>query len=282
MAAYHSTGGAGAGSWPHAPTEGITTMSNAHFNIAAKMRLHKAQQDYSTPHACQRHTERNACRCTVTPQMQHVPQCAYGPHRNTRHNALRDELAGIIEDITGTRPLIEQILPQTSNNASRPRNHPDDNSTETTLRADIAMSTANGPMYLDIMITSAFTQHSLAGNHDISCIVPGTAALHAEAHKIQKYAPHTVTPIIFEMHGRVGTNTLGFLRQLANTLPDSERNGAYHKALQRLGTTLQTHNAKSIESYALQAQSASVAPNSHTPLHRIRQKTNPNTLTRAR
>ena len=214
--------------------------------------------------------------------MQHVPQCAYGPQRNIRHNAIRDELASIIEDITGTRPLIEQILPQTRDNTTGRTGHPDDNCNEATLRADIAMSTAKGPMYLDIMITSAFTQHSLAGNYDITCIVPGTAALHAETYKIQKYAPHTVTPIIFELHGRVGPSTLAFLRQLTNTLPDAERNGVYHKALQKLATTLQTHNAKSIESYILQAQPPDATSGAYMTLRRLRQKTNPNTLTQSR
>ena len=278
MAAYHSTGGEGAGSWLYAPTENITPMSNAHFNIAAKMRLHKSQNN-AAPHACRRRTERNACGCEVMPQMQHVPQCAYGPYRNTRHNALRDELANIIEDITGTRPLTEQLLPQAASYATRSNSSPDESDREATLRADIAMSTANGPMYLDIMITSAFTKHSLAGNHDVSSIVPGTAALHATVHKIQKYAPHAVTPIIFELHGRAGASTLDFLRQLANTLPNGERNGAYHKALQRLATTLQTHNAKSIESYVLQTQSSDTTSAPYTVLRRLRQKTKPNNFT---
>ena len=194
---------------------------------------------------------------------------------------MRDELASIIEDITGSRPLTEQLLPQTNNSPTCRTGHPDDNRNETTLRADIAMSTASGPMYFDIMITSAFTQHSLAGNYDSSCIVPGTAALHAETYKTQKYAPHTVTPIVFELHGRVGVRTLEFLRQLTNTLPDAERNGAYHKALQRLATTMQIHNAKSIESYTLQARSLDTASGPYVALRRLRQKTNPATFAQA-
>ena len=48
MAAYLSTGGEGAGAWLHAPIENITPMSNAHFNIATKLRLHKAQSTAAT------------------------------------------------------------------------------------------------------------------------------------------------------------------------------------------------------------------------------------------
>ncbi len=181
--------------------------------------------------------------------MHHVPQCSYVPHRNKRHNALRDETASIVEQITGTKPYTEQLLPQTQVTNTRINQHPDEDDKSPALRADITMQTASGPIHLDVMVTSAFTQHALAGNRDIMSITPGVAAEHAENYKKQKYAPHSVVPIIFEAGGRVGTSTLDFLRRLVNTLPEAERNVTYHKALQKLSTALQRHNAKAIEAY---------------------------------
>ncbi len=247
MAAYLSTGGEGAGFWLHAPVDDITPLSNQHFKIATKLRLNK-HQTTTAAHPCRRHAQTSQCKCNVTPQMHHVLQCPYGPHRNRRHNALRDQQAKIIKNITGTEPYTEQLLPHTTS-TRRPTKHPDDDNDGPALRADVTMQTATALLHLDVMITSAFTQHALAGNRGAETITPGTAGEHAENYKRQKYAPHSVVPIVFEACGRIGSSALDFLRNLTNTLPEAERNAAYYKALQQLSTTLQLHNAKAIEAY---------------------------------
>ena len=98
------------------------------------------------------------------------------------------------------------------------------------------------------MVTSALTHSALAGVHANS-ITPGYASAQAEAYKKRKYNPHAVIPIIFEAHGRFGNETLAFLRKLTNTLPEPERDPAYHHAIQQLSTTLQHYNAKTIEAH---------------------------------
>ncbi len=98
------------------------------------------------------------------------------------------------------------------------------------------------------MVTSALTQSALAGAHANS-ITPGFAATQAETYKKRKYYPHDVVPIVFETHGRIGNETLQFLRKLTNTLPEPEREAAYHHAIQHLSTMLQTYNAKTIEAH---------------------------------
>ena len=169
-----------------------------------------------------------------------------------RHNALRDALVQVIQSVTNQQPLLEQLLPPptnqaTSTNKPTSNNHPD-NASPTVNRADITWHTTTAPVHLDIMVTSALTQAALAGNHVMS-ITPGYANAQAEHHKRRKYAPHDVTPITFEAHGRFGNEALTFLRKLTNTSLEPERARAYHQAVQLFSTTLQRYNAKAIEAH---------------------------------
>ena len=99
------------------------------------------------------------------------------------------------------------------------------------------------------MVTSAFNHAALAGA-TTSSVTPGFAASQAESYKKRKYSPHNVIPIIFEAHGRVGDDTTTFLTKLTALLPESERQHAYHHALQQLSTTLQLYNAITLEAHA--------------------------------
>ena len=176
--------------------------------------------------------------------MLHALQCPFGPYRNQRHSAVSDTLAKTISKITGYDPFIEQFGPTTT---SSDTHHPDDAST--TNRADITWHTASGPVHLDVMITSAFTDAALAGIHACA-VTPAFAAAQAEHFKRRKYAPHDVGPIIMEAHGRIGHETLNFLTKLMTTLPESEQQHMYHYGMQQLSKTLQMHNAKIIEAHA--------------------------------
>ena len=190
--------------------------------------------------------------------MHHALQCPFGPYRNARHNAIRDKLAKIIEKITGHTPLIEQILPTTTTPAAANQSIHQDDASNRANRTDITWHTATSPVHLDIMVTSAFTHAALAGNH-VSSITPGFAAEQAERYKKRKYAPHDIVPIIFEAHGRFGNDTVTFLRKLCNTLPEPEQTPTYHHAIQQLSTTLQLHNAITIEAHSRNH----LAPNRH-------------------
>ena len=245
MSVYLSTGGKGAGAWLHPPTEDITPLTNVHFAIAAKLRLNRPQTARQT-NTCHRSTTTSTCAQNLTPQLHHALQCPYGPYRNNRHNAIRDDLAKIINKITGTSPLKEQLLPPTARAQSSRATHPDDH--DRAGRTDITWHTATETVHLDVMVTSALTQAALAGEHAAS-ITPGCANAQAEHYKQRKYAPHNVTPIVFEAHGRFGNETLNFLRKLTNTLPEPEQTAAYHHAIQQLSTTLQHYNAKTIHAH---------------------------------
>ena len=250
MSAYLSTGGTGAGAWLHAPTNDITPLTNMHFAIAAKLRLNKPQTTCQTQ-TCQRNTTNRTCNQPLTPQLHHALQCPFGPYRNNRHNAIRDALAKIIHKTTGTQPLTEQLLPATTHvttTTTTAAAHLDDDSPAN--RSDITWHTATDVVHLDVMVTSALTQAALAGNH-ASSVTPGYANAQAEHYKTRKYAPHNVTPITFEAHGRFGTETLNFLRKLTNTLPEPEQAPAYHHAIQQLSTTLHLYNAKTIHAHIL-------------------------------
>ena len=207
------------------------------------MRLNKPLASHLTH--CQRHTDQRTCNTTTNRQLHHALQCPFGPYRNQRHNAVRDTLSKIILRITGQEPLKEQFL--VTINPQAPNNHPDDDA-PTSNRADITWHTATGPVHLDVMVTSAFTHAALAGA-STSTVTPGYAAAQGEQYKRRKYSPHNVVPIVFETHGRIGNDTATFLTKLIATLPESERQHMYHHALQQLSTSLQLHNAITLEAH---------------------------------
>jgi hypothetical protein len=240
MSIHLSTSGVGAGAWLHAPVEDVIPLSNEHFKIAANMRLKKPQTPQPTH--CHRHTDTRTCNHHVCPQLHHALNCPFGPYRSARHNAVRDTIAALIQRITGQEPLKEQQLPTQIDS-----NHPD----ETNMgRSDITWFCATHPVHMDCMITSAFTQATVAGNY-ASSITAGYACKIGEQHKLRKYAPTPVTPIVLEAHGRVGEETLNFLHKLVNTLPEAERTTTYHYCLQQISTTLQRYNARTIEAHLL-------------------------------
>ena len=122
----------------------------------------------------------------------------------------------------------------------------DDDEDATPLnKSDITFPTANETFHVDIMVTSATTQSAHAGA--MRAITPGLANTQAEQKKRWKYGTHPVTPAVFEAHGRVGDTLQQFLKQLTSTLPTpQEQTSAYYYCLQRLSTTLQRHNATTI------------------------------------
>ena len=71
MSAYLSTGGTGAGTWLHAPTQDIKPLTNTHFTIATKLRLNKHQVPLAT-HNCLRSTDARTCNKPNNPQMHHA------------------------------------------------------------------------------------------------------------------------------------------------------------------------------------------------------------------
>ena len=206
MSVYLSTGGEGAGAWLHAPADEIPPLSNERFAIAAMLRINMAQTPTITQ--CQRHTDARKCNERVSTQLHHALTCAFGPYRTNRHDAVCDATAKLIRKITGQEPLIEQNVPPHSLPADIKSNN---NRSDITWHT-ATWHTATETIHLDIMITSAFTKAALAGNH-VTAITPGYANNLAEQYKRRKYAPHPIVPIVFEAHGRFGTETLSFLRK---------------------------------------------------------------------
>lgn len=171
-------------------------------------------------------------------------------------------MADVIRSITGEQPLVEQILPASpAATNTKDSEHPDD---ETPLNSsDITFHTANGPMHLDVMATSATTAHALAGTTNVtskrSLAMPMPKGNNIR-HKRSKYHPLPVTPLLLEAHGRFGESFLQFLRQLAATLPTpAEQTAAYHHAIQRISTTLQRNNAQTIIAHLTPTTSAAAA-----------------------
>ena len=265
MAVHHSTCGTGAGAWLHAPTGGITPLSNHDFITASLIRFDKPHID--RPTTCPRHTPTNACRQPVNTHLDHALTCQYGPHRVRRHNRLRDALAALIFEITGFRPLTEQLL-ITTTAPTRTRTvplQPADEDTTPLNRSDITFHTAGPTLHLDVMVTSATTSTALAGTTNATN-TPAHAATLAELYKRNKYHPHPVTPVIFETHDRMGGTLLDFLHQLTSTLPTPhEQTTAYHYCIQQLSTTLQRCNAETIHAHHAYTTAAAAPAAAHPP-----------------
>ena len=61
-----------------------------------------------------------------------------------------------------------------------------------------------------------------------------------------KYRNYNLTPFAIETHGRLGLDALGFLSMVTQHTTEADPQTAYHRALQRISTTLQMHNANTI------------------------------------
>ena len=237
LCVHLSTTGTGAGAWLHAPTNGITPLTNNEFATAAKIRLDKAHTNHNT--ICYRNNATHTCSNNDNPHLDHALSCKFGHYRNQRHNAIRNEPTNIIIDITGHRPLQEQLIHLTQD--------PQNDNTDTPLnRSDITFPTADTTHHIDVMVTTATTITAQAGA--MTTNTPGTAAIQAERLKIRKYGSHPVTPAVVEAHRHFGPTLLLFLQQLSQTLPTAqEQANAYYHAIQRISTTLQRHNAQTIQ-----------------------------------
>ena len=165
-------------------------------------------------------------------------------------------MADIIDTITGHTPLTEQVVitnPPNTNNS--PDEHPDEDTTQLNI-SDVTFFTADATIHLDVMVTSATTVATLAGNTSAT-VVPGEANCIAELYKRKRYHPHPITPIVFEAHGRFGGSVLTFLQQLTATLPTPrEQTAMYHYCIQRLSTCLQRNNAQTIITHLKTAPTA--------------------------
>ena len=248
MSVHLSTTGVGAGAWLHAPVRDIVPLTNDEFATATRIRLDKPHT--TTPTTCTRSTDTTACHEQDNIHLDHALACKFGPYRTNRHNALRNELTNIITDITGQRPLQEQVInltppPPPSTTTTNPPQQPTDTQDTPLNRSDITFPTAHETYHLDIMVTSATTKAAQAGA--MQSITPGIANDQAEHHKRRKYGSHPVTPIVFEAHGRMGDTLHHFLHQLAHTQADpQDHTPTYHYCLQRLATTLQRKNAQTL------------------------------------
>jgi hypothetical protein len=237
MSVYLSTGGKGARSWLHPPTNSIIPLTNERYTIAAKLRLNQPQTP--NPTHCQRHTDTRTCNQPTNTQLHHALSCPFGLRRNNRHNALRDALVTIIHNTAGQTSLIEQVLPSLKPTATT--NHPDD-------RADVTWFSCTGPVHMDIMVTSAFTTAALAGAH-ASSITPGFANTLGEQYKQRKYAPPSHSPHILRSPRPHRRRHPRLPRQAFQNAPEPEQAPMCHQAIQLLSTTFQRHNAKAIEAH---------------------------------
>ena len=229
-----STTGTGAGAWLHAPTGNITPLSNDEFATAAKTRLDKKHT--FDDNICCRANDTSTCSYKDNGHFDHTLTCKFGPYRNQRHNAIRDELANIITDTTGHTPLKEQIIHITNDNNQTT------NDDSTLNRSDITFQTPTTTYHIDVMVTSATTVTAQAG-----ATTAGYPSVLGEQAKRRKYGNHPVTPAVMEVHGHLGETLLQFLTQLSLTLPTQrEQTNNLHYNIQRLATTLQRHNAKTI------------------------------------
>jgi hypothetical protein len=141
----------------------------------------------------------------------HTLTCKFGPYRNQRHNAIRDELANIITDTTGHTPLKEQIIHRTNGNNQTT------NDDSTLNRSEITFQTPTTTYHIHIMVTSATTLTAQAG-----AMTAGYPSVLGEQAKRRKYGNRPVTPAVMEVHCHVGKTPPQFLTQLSSPSQHNE------------------------------------------------------------
>ena len=230
----HSCGGPGASAWMQPVVTPAAQMTNEHFWIAMRLRLMQevvpeGACSLSGPHA-------PACGTTADCRGRHSLMCQHGGGLVQRHNAIRDVLSGILQDMGAHNVQKEVLLPAAAGQDAG--------------RMDVAFFTERGNvMHVDISVVHPASSQALRGG---SAQRPGAAAGIAETAKRRRYPQSPLAPAIFETGGRPGEEFLRLLRAAAPM--DSERTHTLHCAWQALGATLQRENARTL----LRARSAAV------------------------
>ena len=112
----HESSGKGIGAWLNFPREARHCFTDVEFCTAIRLRMHLPVIQNSTHQYCRRFASAGTLCCqTVDRYGVHCLLCKVGGHVVRRHNALRDELARLLEEPSAVASgvLVEQNAPNT-------------------------------------------------------------------------------------------------------------------------------------------------------------------------
>jgi hypothetical protein len=246
-----SSGGPGSAAFTMVPTAQTHQMTDTDYQLALRLRM--GLPIIPLGHKCQhKDTHGNVCGADCDEHGYHALTCPKGGHLVKRHDAIKNTLAKIMQNLTGNTPLQEQQLPTPPQPASQQdidREHDIaplwENQAPTAYRSDITTYETGARQDLDIMITH--TWHGLAMRQGRAAKQDGIAAKYAEHYKLHKYRHTTITPFVLEAHGRLGDHARQYIKHLLNSHTTPETASTEHtRVFMELSVELQRHNARAV------------------------------------
>ena len=247
-----SAGGSGAGAFLLPPELPDHKMSDDYLAAAIRRRLRLTRAACAcvpgSPSHCKHRTKEGAiCGEPLDARDFHAATCNVGGGVDFGHNALRDWLAGWIEEVTGRRAPTEEYVTAWD----RPK-VPAETDPETGLpkiehaRLDVSFIDGTGRRaYVDVAVTSAGTTR--AAERAKRAATDGAAADDMVRTKRSRYPPHknpgcSMVPFVVEALGRLSPDAEDLLRALA-PVDKQTRSVVLRRAKQSLSVVIQARLA---------------------------------------
>ncbi len=223
----HEASGKGSGSWLNFPHEPKHNFTDIEFRVSIRLRMNLAVIQPSTHQYCRHYSAQGAlCGGQVDALGMHPLLCKVGGHVVHRHNAVRDELALILNDAESSAQgaLVEQNAPDTPTASMRP---------------DIVFHDYRGRVkHVDVEICTSHPRR-MSGQYR-----PGALIEQLEGVKRRKYQHLPLMPFVVSHLGRFGAGAQGLLKLIFRSSDEQHRSSCITNAYQSIACVIQKYNVR--------------------------------------
>ena len=224
---FHESSGTGSGSWLNFPREAKHNFTDIEFQVSVRLRMNLAVIQPSTHQHCRHYSAQGAvCGSQVDALGLHPLLCKVGGHVIRRHDAVRDELAVILNDAESSAQgaLVEQNAPDTP---------------AANMRPDIVFHDYRGRVkHVDVELCTSHPQR-MSGQYR-----PGVLIEQLEGVKRRKYQHLPLLPFVVSHLGRFGASAQGLFKLIFRSSDEQHRSACIANAYQSIACVIQKYNVR--------------------------------------
>ena len=223
----NESSGKGSGAWLNFPREAKHNFTDIEFQVSVRLRMGLAVFQPSAHQYCRHFSSQGMlCGGQIDTLGMHPLLCKVGGAVIHRHNAVRDELASILNDAESSAQgaLTEQNAPDTPTANMRP---------------DIVFHDYRGRVkHIDVEICTSHPRR-MAGQYR-----PGALIEQLEGVKRRKYQHLPLLPFVVSHLGRFGASAQGVLKLIFRSSDEQHRSICIANAYQSIACVIQKYNVR--------------------------------------